>query len=1234
MKKTGTRNRERTMRILKIRFKNLNSLVGQWEIDLTHRAYASDGIFAITGPTGAGKTTILDAVCLALYGRTPRLTKVTKAANEIMSRQTGECFAEVTFETQVGRFRCHWSQHRARKKPDGELQPPRHEIADADSGKIFEEKLRGVAEQIETATGMDFDRFTRSMLLAQGGFAAFLQAAPDERAPILEQITGTEIYSEISVRVHERRSEERKKLEILLAELAGMQILGEEDERRLTSDLERMSLEEADLARRIVQTNQAVAWLTGMERLERELQLVSEQQKGLQARKEEFVPDGQRLGRAMKALEAAGEHAALASVRREQEADVRSHGEWLNALPGREEQVKRAEAAMKQAGERLAGKKAEQKEAAVVIRKTRELDLTLREKEAPIRAAADAVSERETALAALRSGHEADSALLVEKKSGFDEVVQRLAESAADEGLVEHLAGIRGRFDTLGNLHAQRTAKAEEVKAAEQKAAEADRRGNERAADLLTRKTDFDSLQNALTQKKSELEKTLDGFDPADRRNRVTVLKERKLLLHKVVEADAALTESNQSFAELNGRHDVLNAKKSEVAEQLRSRMEKHASQERETNLLEEKVSLLRRIQSLEEARRRLEDGTPCPLCGAVDHPYAQGNVPAPDEAAAALAAARADLKAAAEAVAGLRIEQAEVDKDLEQLALRKQECTDKIAASAALVGRGCAELSIEVSPDLSTLLSRLLKENGDTLDRETKIVQAAETMEKELATLRESVEKAKDAVVLAERAVQDAAHAKDSAHQAFERGAREAATLDVQHGKEMSEAQQAVSAYGVGELSMDVLDSVRHTLTGRRERWISRRKERSELERQIVALDTKTEQQKEQISKTDSELNVRRDLLDGLLRERETIRRERGELFGDKNPDTEEARLAEAVAGAEGGVEASRLEVDDATRELGKLKNSLEVLARSMAERAGQLKAAEETFLIRLNELGFSDEAGYVAARLPEEEREQLQRLARELEREQTELASMEREKQFRSKTEREKNVTDRPREELDREAEDLVAGQKELQQGIGGIRQKLKDNENLKKRQRERAIAVEARKKECSRWDNLHELIGSADGKKYRNFAQGLTFDLMIGHANRQLRKMTDRYLLTREDAQPLELNVVDNYQAGEIRSTKNLSGGESFIVSLSLALGLSRMAGKKVRVDSLFLDEGFGTLDEESLDTALETLARLQQDGKIIGVISHVAALKERIPTQIQIIPRTGGRSVIDGPGCVCL
>ncbi|MCK7509844.1 MAG: hypothetical protein MZV70_41315 [Desulfobacterales bacterium] len=160
---------------------------------------------------------------------------------------------------------------------------------------------------------------------------------------------------------------------------------------------------------------------------------------------------------------------------------------------------------------------------------------------------------------------------------------------------------------------------------------------------------------------------------------------------------------------------------------------------------------------------------------------------------------------------------------------------------------------------------------------------------------------------------------------------------------------------------------------------------------------------------------------------------------------------------------------------------------------------------------------------------------------------------------------------------------------------------------------------------------LIGSGDGKKFRNFAQGLTFELMVAQANRQLQKMSDRYLLVRDGDEPLELNVIDNYQAGELRSTKNLSGGESFIASLALSLGLSGMASRTVRVDSLFLDEGFGTLDEDALETALETLSGLQQEGKLIGIISHVPALKERIGTQIQVEAGSAGRSGLSGPGC---
>ena len=220
---------------------------------------------------------------------------------------------------------------------------------------------------------------------------------------------------------------------------------------------------------------------------------------------------------------------------------------------------------------------------------------------------------------------------------------------------------------------------------------------------------------------------------------------------------------------------------------------------------------------------------------------------------------------------------------------------------------------------------------------------------------------------------------------------------------------------------------------------------------------------------------------------------------------------------------------------------------------------------------------------------------------------------------------------EELEPQLKKVDESLKQLRDAIAGLKHKLSENTAAKERIKEKQSAIEAQKKECHRWEKLHGLIGSADGKKYRKFAQGLTFELMVSHANRQLEKMTDRYLLIRDEQQPLELNVVDNYQAGEIRSTKNLSGGESFIVSLTLALGLSKMASRKVRVDSLFLDEGFGTLDEEALETALETLSGLQQDGKLIGIISHVSALKERISTQINIIPVSGGRSSLSGPGC---
>ncbi len=200
------------MKISTLRIKNLNSLKSEFCIDFTRDPLDKSGIFAITGPTGAGKTTILDAICVALFGQTPRLG--VGESEELMSRHTGDCYAEVEFTVKDACFRSKWSQRRARGKVDGKLQPAAMELAEltGNGDKIIEDKKSRVPTKVEEITGLDFPRFTRSVLLAQGGFAAFLNADDNERADLLEKMTGTEIYSMISQEIYNRAKQEGLKL--------------------------------------------------------------------------------------------------------------------------------------------------------------------------------------------------------------------------------------------------------------------------------------------------------------------------------------------------------------------------------------------------------------------------------------------------------------------------------------------------------------------------------------------------------------------------------------------------------------------------------------------------------------------------------------------------------------------------------------------------------------------------------------------------------------------------------------------------------------------------------------------------------------------------------------------------------------------------------------------------------------------------------------------------------------
>jgi exonuclease SbcC len=231
--------------------------------------------------------------------------------------------------------------------------------------------------------------------------------------------------------------------------------------------------------------------------------------------------------------------------------------------------------------------------------------------------------------------------------------------------------------------------------------------------------------------------------------------------------------------------------------------------------------------------------------------------------------------------------------------------------------------------------------------------------------------------------------------------------------------------------------------------------------------------------------------------------------------------------------------------------------------------------------------------------------------------------------------NITEKTVEELQTEYSEKKQQSDLLSQRTGANKQSLSSNEENLNRNRQKLSEKEKQRQVSTKWEALNSLIGSKEGEKYRNFAQALTFEHLIGLANQQLQKMSERYILKRVSddkntgphPNPFELSVIDKFQNCEERTAQNLSGGEKFIVSLALALGLANMTSKNMKIDTMFIDEGFGTLDADFLDVALTALSNLQNEGKLIGVISHLTELKERIATHIDVIQKGNGHSRIE-------
>ena len=1220
------------MRILRLSFKNLNSLAGEWAIDFTHPDYVSSGIFAITGSTGAGKTTILDAICLSLYGQTPRLARITQNDNEIMSRQTSECFAEVEFETAKGRFRCHWSQHRSRKRADGPLQSPKHEIVEAGSGQVIESKLTAVTKKVEEVTGMDFDRFTRSMLLAQGGFAAFLQATPDKRAPILEQITGTAIYSQISIKVHQCTTEQRKKLEAMRLELDGMQLLAPEEEDRLQREQTEKHRQETLLLATLAEIRAAQAWKEQIALLENETALLEEAWCSFEAQKLAAAPELECLAQAARALTLAGDYAQLVAVRKQQEDE---HSELTNAaemFPPLQLRLQAAVAALAQADYDCKIAQDEQQREAERIRLTRELDVKIAEANSQatgLQKDSDAskrlCDEHRTSLARYQGEKQATEALLGSCRDF-------LHGHRADADLGEALTGIGQQIKMLTSLDLRlaecRTRLAEGV---------LQRRNMEQELQLA--ETNWAGASQAVAAAVNRLQVVqaalttlLQGRELSSWREDAEMQSTRHNRLTNLHDALARIGEARQKVDTLELELKTLDLKRQGFVVHEAELARECGLRDEVTRQLQDKLVLLNRVRDLEEERAHLVDGAPCPLCGAMEHPYAAGNVPRPDTARQELEQAGKAARDVSEQLSTLRMELAGVAKEIEQAHLRQLEYRERQELDEAFCAVEFSELAVIAAMPLRDDVIRIAL---DTCQQELtacrKVIREAEGLEKEVSQAKSALDTAKEVLNQHDKARQAAELGCHAAVSAQERLALESESLQDDLDRAIVEAGRTFEPYGYQDITPKIVEGIFAALTARRNDYLQQLQEKERLEKALAALDGKMRQEQALLAAAETNLSTMEQRRAGSLVQRVNLVEQRRKLFGERDPDNEERRLAAALSGAATRREEALRNQNVLQNESAGLEQRIQKLTESTNARTTQILTLQTALQRRMSEAGFADEATYLRARLPQDRFDELSRLAGTLQHNEVELRTRRRDRSTVLAQELAKKLSEQTLEQLREENATITAQVHDLQKALGALEQMLQQHAGQQERQRDRLQAMEVQKKECARWEQLHALIGSGDGKKFRNFAQGLTFELMVAQANRQLQKMSDRYLLVRDGDEPLELNVIDNYQAGELRSTKNLSGGESFIASLALSLGLSGMASRTVRVDSLFLDEGFGTLDEDALETALETLSGLQQEGKLIGIISHVPALKERIGTQIQVEAGSAGRSGLSGPGC---
>lgn len=1222
------------MQINKIKILNLNSLQGEVEIDFTQQPLAGTGLFAITGDTGAGKSTLLDAITLGLYGK---IHRNENNAKEVMSYGTGECYAEVEFRAEEEVYRAKWSLARARKNPSGKLQNPVREIArlDKKSGdyKILAEKIREADLKIEEITGLDYAQFTRSVLLSQGDFAAFLMAKEKERSDLLERITGTEIYSEISEAAYNRNKIEQEKLEKLVEKREALDVLDRDELKAITTQLKDNKTKEKEHKNSLKEKRTALQWLENITALEKKLDALKNDKIILQTKQESYVDQFAQLAlhRKTKPFES-----NLVSIQnyQSQVADIESNVKQLETtLVDLQDQKKAKEISFKSIEDQLKSFKKSRESKLKLFTKVEKLDVEIKEKKTPF--------ENE------KSAYEEQLLLQKENKERLEILNKEIEETqkttkANKTWLKEHevfekLEEDKLEISTLRERMRETYKDERRLKTSIKESAEQKEKFEKEKTVLENKLKDYKQRETELITK---FETTApDGF-AINRIQLINKISSEIENLNQDFQNLQQLKTLNIEYADLLrkyneeselGEHliqeEIILGKEILNAQEVLMEMKEHLEYKRDVF---EQQQL---IANYERDREQLSEGEACPLCFSEVHPFREKKLkPYVNKARKEYEAAKDQYVIVEETYNHLLQRQNDTTSRMINLKGDEGQKVDgKLSDTLTLIEQYESRMALFVpeikSEHYSITKSQILINKLDEFEKNIKLKREAR---EELLIIDKTLEKQETQTFELEAKVQEANYKIEGLKEKTKDYESQLKKEQTEFTKAKKDLNKILKKYKYEFEAIETAGAMFENLYKEGKAYQEKVNQNEDFEKKEAVLQQEVKTRTENLTTLEKQIKTKASALEKSATQIQKLETQRTELFQDKNPQTERNAFNVQFEQIENQAVESKQQLDALHLSLNTQQSTLKEKQKTLKKNNTSLASSLTKLLPKIIAAGFASIEILQSNRLEESKALAIEEQEQILQKQQIERQQSEKDTQAALTSEKAKALTKESVENLEAKIEEEEGICNILQQEIGALNEKIDRNKAKKEESKVLLNEIDAQKKEATRWSKINEIIGQADGQKFRKFAQGLTLQKLALLANNRLTQLNDRYLLIKPDDKDLQLDIMDTYQADHIRSMNTLSGGESFLVSLALALGLSDMAGRNSNIQSLFIDEGFGTLDEQTLDMAIATLENLQSSGKTIGVISHVKELKERISTQIQVVKMGNGVSVVQVAG----